>query len=155
MPARRRGQGSTVGRPVGLGLDAGSERRRVLCPGNPGCGSACSPTSDVDVSEAGVPVAVHSFAAGRGWHGVLRRSQTGSLTSGRPRHRVGGGQNGHDLACWLRRAGVHAGRAHRTRPCSFIAPRGAARRRPFLDKYQSVVACRGSSSVTGGSMYRM
>ena len=35
-PARGRGQGSTVGRPVGLGLDAGSERRRIFVPGNPG-----------------------------------------------------------------------------------------------------------------------
>jgi hypothetical protein len=55
-------------------------------------------------AKAGVPVAVHSFATGGGWHGVVRRSQTGSIKLVDHATQAGEGQNPNDLACWLRRA---------------------------------------------------
>jgi hypothetical protein len=79
-PARGRGQGSTVGRPEGLGLDAGSGWRRLLCAGNPGCGVACSPASGVDGSARRMvrslfipsPPAV----GGMEWYAAARRGQS-------------------------------------------------------------------------------
>src|SRR5215471_17248666 len=103
LQASARGLGSRLEPSVsgkGLALTPAPCGAGSCVPGVVGCGLACSPVSEVDGQRRrGDPVAVHSFATGGGWHGVVRRSQTGSIKL--VDHATGGGsQNPHDFACW-------------------------------------------------------
>jgi len=120
-PARGRGQGSTGGRPVGRGLDAGSEWRRLCVPGIRLWGWRVLQCPDVGtVSEAGSRSLFIPSPPARGgmeWYAAARRGQSRQVDHAT----VGGGQNGLDLAYWLRRVGTHAGRA-RQRMCPSRSP---------------------------------
>ena len=119
------GSGSRLDRKVdprsGLGHDAGSEWRMMCTPGSVLVGGRVlqRPMWTVWRNRGTRLPVIPSPPAGGGmeWYG---RSQAGSIRVCRPRHR-GGGQTSSDLASWLRRAVVHAGRA-RQRMCPSRSP---------------------------------
>jgi hypothetical protein len=115
-----KGSGSRLGRrstrASGLGLDAGSDRRRIVAPGTRAVRLWVAVFSIVRCGRCGgtgslrLPV-IPSPPRGMEWYG---RSQSGSIRV--VDRATSGDQTCNDRACWLRRSGAHAGRA-RQRTC--------------------------------------
>jgi len=123
-PGRGRGQGSTGGRPAsGLGLDAGSERRRIVAPGTRTvvCGGRVLHPSEMDVWRDRYSGRRSSLRCRRvrcAWSGTAAARRGQSSTVDRAPE---GGHTQNGLASWLRRDHAHAARA-RQRMCPSRRP---------------------------------